>query len=206
MSSTSASSRLITPVALAAALLFVVAISPSHASAQTTGGAVQTQELIPPGQNTCQAITVTSIQPYVYGGVLESFDVTISDTDNSYVGILAQVNNTALPLDYITRWAGSPSGLRIHVDTPDTAVNGVVPITLTLLSSPPGAPTCITSVAFDVSGSTVSAPSSTPSSTPSYPQTSPVSSQTPAQTPQTTTSSTGAIGSSIDRELALQLP
>src|ERR1700722_8513387 len=144
MKSMAVSSRLIASATLAAVVLFIIGFSPIQAAAQTVPGSIQTGELIPPGQNSCQMISITSIQPHVYGGVLESFDVTISDTSNSYVGIFAQVGNTPVSLAFITRWAGVPSGLMIHVDTPDTAVNGVLPITLTLLSSPPNAPTCIT--------------------------------------------------------------
>lgn len=155
MKSIAVSSRLIAWATFAAAFLFIIGFSPVQTFAQTTPGSVQTGELIPPGQNTCQVVSITSIQPHIYGGVLESFDVTISDTSNSYVGALAQVGNTSIPLTFISRWAGNPSGLMIHVDTPDTPVTGVLPITLTLLSSPSNAPTCITTVSFAVSGSEV---------------------------------------------------
>jgi hypothetical protein len=136
--------------------LIIIMILPSHAAAQTAS--IQTQELLPPGQDACQVVTVTDVEPHVYGGVLESFDVTISDTSNSYVGVLAQVGNSAVPLNYITRWAGTPSGLKIHVDTTDTTIDGVVPVTLALISSPAGAPTCISTIAFDVTNASSVAP------------------------------------------------
>jgi hypothetical protein len=162
----SASSRVFAPLAIAIAFVFFVAISPVHVAAQTVySNSVQTKELLPPGQNTCPSVAVTDIEPHVYGGVLESFDVTISDTSNTYVGILGQVGNTSIPLNYITRWAGSPNGLRIHVDTPDMTVGSGLPVSLTLLASPPGAPTCVTSVSFNVSGSGIAAPYSAPATT-----------------------------------------
>ncbi|MDR3570697.1 MAG: hypothetical protein P4L81_00650 [Candidatus Pacebacteria bacterium] len=141
--------KLFTSGVLSAAFLFSIALTPSHAAAQSASS-IQTQQLLPPGQNTCQQISITNIDPHVYGGVLESFDVTISDTNNSYVGVFAEVGNNPIPLNFITRWAGAPNGLRIHVDTPDTPVYGSLPVNLTLLSSLPGAPTCITTITFTV--------------------------------------------------------
>lgn len=168
-------------VAVSLFLLFATT-SPVHAAAQTLQASAQTQQLLPPGQNICHAVSVSDIEPHLYGGVLESFDVTISDTSNSYVGILAQVGNTPLPLDYITRWAGTPNGLRIHVDTPDTPASGMVPVTLTLLSSPSGAPTCITTISFDVSGVGIAAPYTAPSAQQSSASVSPVQNSTAPST------------------------
>jgi hypothetical protein len=157
MTNGSVSNRVIAPVAFGSFLLLLISIAPGLAFAQTAS--VQTAQLIPPGQNACQTVTLTSIDPHVYGGVLESFDLTISDASNGYVGILASVGNTGIPLNQITRWAGSPSGLRIHVDTPDIPVNGSVSVNVALLSSLPNQPTCLTQIAFTLnsSGSTGSA-------------------------------------------------
>lgn len=131
---------------------------PSLAAAQTVS--INTQELLPPGQNVCQQMKVASVQPYVYGGILESFDVTISDTQNSYIGLFATIGNTAISFDSITRWAGEPSGLRIHVDTPNLRVNTGLPVKLTLLASLPGQPTCMTTIMFEVNGTYVTPTSS----------------------------------------------
>jgi len=103
-------------------------------------------------------IAVTNVTPHVYGGVLESFDVTISDTSDGYVGVLSTIGGNAVPLDYITRWAGSPSGLRIDVDAPDVNVGAGIPVSLALVSSLPGQPTCITTISFNVGNSGSIAP------------------------------------------------
>lgn len=174
MGNVSVPRRSLAPAALIGIAFFLLfaATLPSHAAAQTVQPSnVQTSELLPPGQNTCPAVAVTSIQPYVYGGVLESFDVTISDTSNGYVGILSTVNGTPISLGAITRWAGEPSGLRIHVDTPDVLVGNGASVSVTLLSSLPGQPTCLTAISFNVSGYGVIVPpsytgSSAPQGTP----------------------------------------
>ena len=151
MNSISVSRGLLAPLGLASIFLLLVAFAPSFAAAQTVS--IQTKQILPPGGASCPVISVTNVQPYIYGGVLESFDVTISDTSNGYVGVLSSVGNTPIPLGQISRWAGSPTGLRVHVDTPDTSVGSGLPVSLTLLSSLPNQPTCITSMSFDVSGS-----------------------------------------------------
>ncbi len=195
MSSAAASNKLIAPVLSSAVFLLMVALSPNHAAAQSTGS-IETAQILPPGQNSCQVINLTNIDPHVYNGELESFDVTVSDNSNSYVGILAQVGNTAIPLDQITRWAGAPSGLRIHVDTPDMPVSRGAMVALTLLSSPANSPTCITVLSFEVGGS------GTITSVPTHvsPSSSPSSSGTPVSNPSQSTggaqsSPTASIGS-----------
>jgi hypothetical protein len=192
MNSVSGSNRLTARVILASAFLAFVAIAPSHAAAQSI--ASQTQQLIPPGQNTCQVVSVTNVTPHVYNGVLESFDVTISDTSNGYVGILAAVGNTAMPLNYITRWAGEP-GLRIHVDTPDMTVGTGLPVSLDLLSSLPNQPTCITTISFEVTGMGITTiPATNPVSTigqPTSNYTAPSQSTAPYTAPSTVSSTKG---------------
>ncbi len=191
MKSTAASSKLIASTMFAAAFLFIIAFSPTSVSAQTVPGSIQTGELLPPGQNTCRTVSIKSIQPHIYGGVLESFDVTISDTSNSYVGIAAQVGSTPIPLSFITRWAGVPSGLMIHVDTPNTAVSGVLPITLTLLASPANGPTCVTTVSFVVTnGESVSANQAQSQPVSGYPSTN-TSHPIPAHTSSVVSSAVG---------------
>ncbi|HUO50351.1 MAG TPA: hypothetical protein VMU25_02190 [Candidatus Paceibacterota bacterium] len=150
--------RSIVSAGIASVLLLVVSlISPQHAAAQAA--TIQTDQLLP-GQSSCQQLSITSLQPHVYDGMLESFDVTVSDNNNAYVGILSTVNGGGLSLDMITRWAGDTGGLRFHVDTPDTPVIGSVPVTLTLLASLPNHATCIAQISFnvDMSSNTISAP------------------------------------------------
>jgi hypothetical protein len=135
---------------LASIFLFFAASMPMHAAAQTIGSS-QTSQLLPPGQNTCQTLTVSDIQPHVYGGFLESFDVTISD--NSYVSILGTAGTASIPLQYMSRWTAIPGGVRIHVDTPTTAVGNSLPVSLTLLSAASGKPVCISVISFNVGAS-----------------------------------------------------
>jgi hypothetical protein len=162
MKGVSISGRSVALGGIFAAVACVGMLAPAHASAQAAS--VRTQQLLPPGQNTCQVMMISDIEPHVYGGELESFDVTLSsDVSHSYVGVLAQVGNTPIPLNFITRWAGSPSGTRIHVDTPNIAVGGGTSVNLTLLASLPGQPTCVTSISFDATGSGAVAPYVPPS-------------------------------------------
>ena len=134
-----------------AVLGFVVAaltFLPGLASAQVAN--VRTIQLLPPGQNTCQTPTLLNVTPNVYDGTLQSFDVTISD--GSYVGVLASVGTSQVPLQYMTRWSGGAGAVKIHVDTPTTPVNGALPVNLTVMSALPGQPVCVTQVTFTVSG------------------------------------------------------
>jgi hypothetical protein len=133
---------------LASIFLLFAASMPVHAAAQSVVGSLQTSQLLPPGQNTCRALTVSDIEPHVYGGLLESFDVTISD--NSYVSVLGTVGDASVPLQYMSRWAANPGGVRIHVDTPTTAVGNSLPVSLTLLSAASGQPVCISVISFNV--------------------------------------------------------
>ena len=171
MQSLSLSNRSLALGVISTAAGLISVFAPTLASAQSTS--VQTAELLPPGQNMCQTMTVTDIEPHVYGGELESFDVTLStDVSHSYVAVLAQIGNTAVPLNFITRWAGSPSGTRIHVDTMDTPVENGLPINLTLLASLPGQPTCVTSITFDATDASNVAPNIPSASVPSQGNTS----------------------------------
>ena len=128
------------------ALLF---IAPSIASAATAS--VQTAQLLPLGTNTCQALTVLSATPYMQGNNLESYDLIVADP--SYVSVIAAAGDTSVPLRYMTRWPQQNGTMKIHIEVPETAVRGTMPITTTLLSSPAGKPTCAATVMFSVTGS-----------------------------------------------------
>lgn len=85
----------------------------------------------------------------MYDGALHSFEFTV--TDPSYVAIASSVGNTQVPINFITRRIDA-SGVRVHVDIYSTSVSGTMPVTMTLLSSRPGGPTCISVVATTVTG------------------------------------------------------
>jgi hypothetical protein len=137
--------------------LFFVACLPMHAAAQSVS--VQTQQLLPPGQNTCQQISVSDVEPHVFNGTLESFDLTVP---NDYVSVLGAVGNTSIPLQYMTRWGANTGTVRLHIDTPTTRIEGTLPVSLTLLSALPGQPVCATVISFDVSALGTSSAGSAP--------------------------------------------
>lgn len=111
---------------------------------------VSTAQILPPGGSNCAALQVISTQTYMDGAELQSFDVTIADS--SYVSVVASVGDTSIPLRYMTRWAAANGALKIHVDVPPTRIFGSVPVTMTLLSSPAGQPTCVSVISFSVRG------------------------------------------------------
>jgi hypothetical protein len=92
----------------------------------------------------------------VYNNALNSFDVTISDA--SYVSVVGAAGQTGIPLRYMHRQVNADGSLKLHVDIDSTAINGSLPVSLTLLSSQPGQPTCITIVSFPVAGLSQPAP------------------------------------------------
>lgn len=108
---------------------------------------------------------VTSVTPYIYDGELHSFDVVISDP--SYVGVLGAAGDVTIPFNYMTRDIEPNGALRLHVDTTAT-INGVLPVTITMLSALPNAPVCLAQVSFttDAQGTIES---STPISVPTTP-------------------------------------
>ncbi|OGG53053.1 hypothetical protein A3C20_03025 [Candidatus Kaiserbacteria bacterium RIFCSPHIGHO2_02_FULL_55_25] len=124
---------------------------PVFASAATVSGLVSpTQQLLPRGANTCAPLQVQSVNPYIYNNNLDSFDVTI--TDPSYVSVIGSVGNTGIPLSFMTRRMNADGTLRIHVDIQSTPVNGILPVSLTLLSAPSGKPVCVSVVSFTLTG------------------------------------------------------
>jgi hypothetical protein len=132
-------------VGIVTAIAFIV--TPGFAAAETA--AVMTKQVLPVGGNSCAPVFVNEVKTYIYDGELHSFDVVVSDP--SYVGISGNAGNVAIPYNYMTRRIDPNGNLRIHVDT--TAVVGAsLPVTVTLLSSVSGKPTCITTVSFATSG------------------------------------------------------
>lgn len=120
---------------------FMLAPAASHAATN-----VATHQILPPNQQTCPVVGATDITPYIYDGALNSFDITVSDA--SYVAIGAQVGDTPLSFNYITRYDAPNGAVRIHVDVPTTQLVSDTPITVSLASAhPQGSPiTCIASV------------------------------------------------------------
>ncbi len=109
---------------------------------------VQTSQILPPGANTCPILTTQGIVAHVRDGALHSFDVTVGNP--TYVAVLAQVGDQTLPFRYMTRFNHGGGFLRHHVDMDTTTIHGAIPVTLTLLSSPAGSPTCISIISFSV--------------------------------------------------------
>ena len=128
---------------MTSAAIAVVSIAtfvlPVFASAATVSNLVSpTQQLLPRGANTCAPLQVQSVNPYVYNGSLDSFDVTV--TDASYVSVIGSVGDAGIPLSFMTRRINADGALRIHVDIQSTPVAGTLPVSLTLLSAPSGKP------------------------------------------------------------------
>ncbi|MEK7093174.1 MAG: hypothetical protein AAB927_01700 [Patescibacteria group bacterium] len=157
---------------MTSAAIAVVSIAtfvlPVFASAATVSNLVSpTQQLLPRGANTCAPLQVQSVNPYVYNGSLDSFDVTV--TDASYVSVIGSVGDAGIPLSFMTRRINADGALRIHVDIQSTPVAGTLPVSLTLLSAPSGKPVCISVVSFTLTGPAkpaITAPAPTASATP----------------------------------------
>lgn len=133
-------------VLTATALFASINILPLKASALEIG--TQTQQILPPGSNTCAPVTATNFTPYIYDGALHSFEFTLADP--SYVAILGSVGNTPIPFQVMTRNV-SPTGiLRIHVDIATTPIVGTLPLRVTLLSARTGQPVCLAAVSMSV--------------------------------------------------------
>lgn len=119
---------------------------PLSASAQAV---VQTVQLLPPSTtNTCPVVTTQGIVAHIVDGAVHSFDVTIGNP--TYIGISAQVGADSVPFNYMTRFSHGGGFVRHHVDLYTTPIGTGLPISLTLLSSPQGSPTCLTVVSFTV--------------------------------------------------------
>ncbi len=133
--------------AIAAAIVFFA--FPAFASAAATDITSRTAQLLPTGGNSCAAITVTSVTPYIYDGHLDSFDVVVPDS--SYVAIGASVGNTMVPFNYITRRIAPDGQLRLHTDIDPIDVIGSLPVSITVLSSKNGI-LCAVTISFRAQG------------------------------------------------------
>jgi hypothetical protein len=109
---------------------------------------VTTGVIIPANNQSCPSPLISGVTPYVYDNQLNSFDVTVSDA--SYVSILGSVGQTGIPLRQMLRRINPDGSLTIHVDINSASIPGTLPVSLTMLSSNPGAPTCLTVVSFPV--------------------------------------------------------
>lgn len=131
-----------------AAVMVLAYFTPFAANAaQVTA---QTVQLLPPGLNVCQPIVTPEFKEYVYEGELHSFDLYVLDP--SYVAVAVSVGETELPFTFITRSFDASGKLRMHVDTPSIPLQETHPIVLTLISSLPGSPTCMTQVMVQLDG------------------------------------------------------
>lgn len=119
-----------------------------------TAPAVQTRQLLPVGGNSCAQLTVSSIQEYVQEGDLHSFEVTISNP--SYVALFGTIGGAPLGFQYMTRDIMPNGQLRIHVDVPIEMSHSSA-ISMTLLSAE-GNMTCMSTIAFGVTGVDGSSP------------------------------------------------
>lgn len=105
---------------------------------------VQTKQVLPPGGSSCSQLSATGFTAYIYDGALHSFEFSVSDS--SYVALIGSVGDTAIPFQLMTRRMDG-STLRYHVDIEASPVRGTLPITVTMLSSKQGEPTCLSMVA-----------------------------------------------------------
>ena len=129
-----------------AVALVLVIFAPGSASAST----VLPAQILPPGQNACDAITLSDIQAHVYAGSLDSFDFTVSDP--SYVAIAASVGDVSVPFYYMTRWVNPDGSLRMHVDLPEPPHGTDVTIRVTLLAALKDAAGVPKTCAYSLSG------------------------------------------------------
>lgn len=140
--------------------------SPTSASASS----IVVHQILPPNEQACPQVGVSEVTSYVYDGVLNSFEVNV--TDPSYVAIGGTIGDQAISFQYMTRKLNPDGTLRIHVDLQNTSLSSALPIALTLLSAHAGntAHTCIAIVTALIPAVPGSAPAPTPiPSYPSYP-------------------------------------
>lgn len=149
--------------AFAIGIISLVALGmPAAASAQALSKTVQ---VLPPGGTGCPQIPVTAIVAHTNEGALHSFDVTVQDP--AYVAVLAQVGTQAVPFRYMTRFNHGGGFVRHHVDMDSTRIGNALAVSLTLLSSPVGSPTCLSVISFSVSpNGQILAPGATSTVTP----------------------------------------
>lgn len=136
--------------ACAGLALFAFFLIPSSASALEVQS--KTAQLLPPNGSNCAPVQVANFTPYVYSEGMDSFEFTVADP--SYVAVSASVGNDSIPFHYITRWPDASGGVRIHVDTYSTPLDGSVPVIVTLMSARTGSPVCALVVAVNLGANT----------------------------------------------------
>lgn len=137
-------------IALATGIItaLVAFAAPGSAAAQAVSSNAQ---VLPPGGSGCTTLPINAIAAHVVDGALHSFDVTIGDA--SYTAILAQVGGEGVPFNYMTRFNHGSGMVRHHIDLQTTPIRSSLPVSIVLLSSPQGSPTCLTTISFSVSPS-----------------------------------------------------
>jgi hypothetical protein len=154
----------------------------------------QTQQILPPGSNTCIPISATNFTPYVYDGNLDSFEFTVPDS--SYIAVAGSVGNTSIPFELMTRRVDASGAVHIHVDIASTPVVGTLPLQVTLISAPTDQPVCLSIVSMSVgSGPIANSQSAIPRNVPAAPApTTPVTVAPPVQTVSTGTTTSVQAG------------
>lgn len=137
----------------------IMLATPALAAAQSAH--VVTKQVLPPGGTSCTPLFVHSVTTYVYDGVLNSFDLVLSDP--SYVGVFGQAGDAAIPFNYMTRRMEPNGAIRLHVDT-TAAITDTLNVTVTLISASSSNATssqavCLSTVSFatDTTGTITSA-------------------------------------------------
>lgn len=128
---------------------FLTGFIPAAVAADTainTPPSVNAEQILS-GNAPC-AVPSVSVTPYIYSGVMDSFDVNVSDP--TYVSLAGKVGNFNIPLQLMTRRMNSNGSVRIHIDIPSTPIAGSVPVSITMLSAQQGI--CAATVSFAVQG------------------------------------------------------
>ena len=115
-------------VLLCSALVFALPIRASAAEV-----AVQTAQLLPPGENTCAALPIQGFTPYIYDGALHAFEFSIADS--SYVAVAGSAGKIDIPFNQMTRRIETSGNLRIHADVPTIPIKAGITIRVTMLSA-----------------------------------------------------------------------
>lgn len=124
-----------------------------------------TQQLVPPGGNTCAAPHVSEFTPYVYGDSLDAFEFTVSDA--SYVALGGTVGNESVPFQFMTRRVDAQNRVRIHVDLNSMPVGAGLTMRVMLISARgPGIPVCAADLVMQIGEGSVSVTQPVVQSTP----------------------------------------
>jgi hypothetical protein len=128
--------------------LFVMSVTLSAYPASALANTLLPIQVLPPAAGkSCPPVSTSEVSPHVYGGQLDSFDITVSDA--KYVAVATVVNNSPVAYRYLTRWVNTDGTIRTHVDLQPTPVGQGVYITITYMSvqsTNTGSITCIFTV------------------------------------------------------------